>query len=172
MDRNLHQPTKANIVADKRRKKGLSPAPSATTTPGLRVQGKGHICPLRSCLQLLALRSQSSLARKLAPVAPARLGTPVIVLAARCASVRAAPVSSFANPSLSLPHVPPPLRAALPPRTRRLAQRDCSVSRSIRSAAPHSHASRCSFVAVRERIRRGHPLPHICPPPAGGRPLI
>jgi hypothetical protein len=123
------------------RKKGLSPAPSATTTPGLRVQGKGHICQLRSCLQLLALRSQSSLA-----VAPARLGTPVIVLAARDASVRAAPVSSFAHPSLSLPHVPTPLRAALPPYTSHPSQRDRFIPRSI--SVGHSSLA-CSAMLVR-----------------------
>jgi hypothetical protein len=81
---------------------------------------------------------------ELPPVAPARLGPPVIVLAARDASVRAAPVSSFAHPSLSLAHVPTPLRAALPPRASHPSQRDRSIPRSI--SVGHSSLARSAML--------------------------
>jgi hypothetical protein len=84
---------------------------------------------------------------ELPPVAPARLGTPVIVLATRDASVRAAPVSSFAHPSLSLPHVPTPLRAALPPCTSHPLQRDRSIPRSI--SVGHSALARSAMLVRR-----------------------
>lgn len=90
--------------------------------------GNNYARPARSrqgsylSVKVLPSTARPALA-ELPTVAPARLGTPVIVLAARDASVRAAPVSSFAHPSLSLPHVPTPLRAALPPRASHPSQR-------------------------------------------------
>jgi len=73
---------------------------------------------------------------ELPSVAPARLGPPVIVLAARCASVRAAP------------------------RVRSILRFDCQSLRSFRVEDRFAAASPV------------HPPPHICPPPAGGRPLF
>jgi hypothetical protein len=141
---------------------GLPPAPSATTTPGLRVKGKGHICPSRKpCLKLLALRFAELLRRACS------LGTACHCSCGSGASGRQrCPLSRIRHsPSL---HGPPPLRAALSPTHQPPPRSATAPFRGpFRSSPPHSRAPRCSFVVARARIRPSPPLPIL-----SGSPLM
>jgi hypothetical protein len=150
------------------RKICLSPAPSATTTPGLRVQGKFiFVC-------YFSLAFNCSPCTRRAPVGRAcSLG---YACHSSCSSGR---LRSGGSCVLVCASVTQP-RSCAYSITRRAAptHRPSFAARSLHSAVHFGRplltrtlrdARSSLFVNASARV---HPPPHICPPPACGRPLI